>query len=244
MDVTSRIKDTLYWPLKLLGIDFSISQAVVFMWLACLFIIVVLWLIGRASHFIPTRSQSVVEIVIDFLKGEFEPLLGEQLIRWLPFLLALFFFIWINNLLGLIPECIPATSNINVTAAVAVLVFLICQAAGIKRRGWLGHLRSFVPADLPWPLKIVFLPIELVSQIARPFSLAVRLFANMYAGQAIILSLSFLVVFFGSWLVAPLPVLGSALIHLFEIFVSTIQAYVFTYLAALYLGEAIETEAA
>lgn len=243
MDVTAHIKDTLYFPIKIAGIDLSISQAAVFMWLACLFILIILWLIGRSSRPVPTRSQSVVEMVISFLQGEFEPLLGGQLARWLPFLLSLFFFIWVNNLLGLIPECIPATSNINVTATLAVLVFLLSQGASIRQKGLAGHLRSFVPTDLPWPIKIAFFPIEMVSQIARPFSLAIRLFANMYAGQAVILSLSFLVIFFRSWLIAPIPVVGSALLHLFEIFVSTIQAYVFTYLAALYLGEAVAAEA-
>lgn len=242
MNILEHLKDIYFWRLQVAGVDLSISHSTVFMWIAGIFIVITLWLIGRSSKFIPTRSQGTVELVIDFLRGELEPLLGKELKHWLPFLLALFFFILVNNLMGLIPGFTPATSNINVTATLAIIIFLTCQIVGISKRGLIGHFKHLIPADLPWPIIIAFAPIELVSQIARPFSLAVRLFANMYAGQVIILVLAFLIVFFKSLLIAPIPVLGSAVIHIFEIFVSAVQAYIFTYLTTLYISEVVLTE--
>lgn len=242
MNFLDHLRDLTFWRLKLFGLDLSLTHSTVFVWSACLLVIIPLWLIGRRAHFIPTRSQSLVEMVVNFLRGEFEPVLGEELPKWLGFLLALFFFIWVSNLTGLFPGFVPPTSNLNVTATLALIVFFTCQIAGVHRKGLRGYLRDLVPQDLPIGVKIVFAPIELISQIARPFSLAIRLFANMYAGQVVILALVFLIVFFRNPLIAPLPVLGAAVVHIFEIFIATIQAYIFTYLTALYIGEAVLAE--
>jgi len=119
-------------------------------------------------------------------------------------------------------------------------VFIVVQAAGVYHHGLPGYLRSFVPEGVPLPIAVFMIPIEIVSQLARPFSLAIRLFANMFAGHAVMLVLISLIFLFKSYVILPLPVLGNTLILAFEIFVAFIQAFIFTYLSGLYIATALE----
>jgi len=143
-------------------------------------------------------------------------------------------------LLGLVPLLAGPTTNINVTAALAIIVFLTVQVTGVVKHGPLGYLKSMIPSGVPLPIAVFLFPVEIVSQFAKPFSLAVRLFANMFAGHAVMLLIISLIFLFKSYLILPLPIIGNTAIMMFEIFVAFIQAFVFTYLSALYIATAQE----
>jgi F-type H+-transporting ATPase subunit a len=135
-----------------------------------------------------------------------------------------------------------STTNINVTAALAIIVFVTVQAAGIYHLGITGYLKKYIPEGVPFFIVIFMIPVEIVSQLARPFSLAVRLFANMFAGHAVMLLLISMIFIFRSYILLPIPVLGNTAFLAFELFIAAIQAFVFTYLSAFYIATALEEE--
>jgi F-type H+-transporting ATPase subunit a len=198
------------------------------------------YLASRSLSLIPGRLQNFAETLIIFLRDEVAGQIEHDRRKWLPFLVALFSFILMNNLLGLVPGISGATANINVTATLAVIIFLIVQIYGMVQQNPINYLKSFIPPGVPFAIALFLLPVEIVSQLAKPFSLALRLFANMFAGHAAMLLILSLVFIFKSYLIAPLPVLGNMLILSFELFVALIQAFVFTYLSALYIATAQE----
>ena len=227
--------------IHILGLDLSITKAVVMLWIACALTFLFLILGGRKAKLIPSGLQNFVEAIIDFLRTNLVlQTLGEEGLAWFPFIATLFFFILFCNLLGLIPGAFTATSNINVTATLAVIVFLCTQGAGVAKHGFFGYLKKFVPTGIPRPILIIMIPIEVISQFAKPFSLAVRLFANMTAGHAVIMVFLFMIIMFKSWVVAAVPLIGVVVMSAFEIFVGFIQAYIFSILAAMYIAEAVQ----
>jgi F-type H+-transporting ATPase subunit a len=164
--------------------------------------------------------------------------MGEKGMRFFPFIVALFFFILFSNLLGLIPGAFTVTSQVMVNGVFAMAIYLISVAVGLTLHG-LHYFSVFLPAGTPWWLAPFMVPVEIFSQLVRPVTLAVRLFANMTAGHTVINVLLGMVlmggVFFG-WL----PLAGAVAIYLLEILVAFIQAYVFTVLATVYIGDAIK----
>jgi F-type H+-transporting ATPase subunit a len=242
MNIFEHLKQVKVFPLQLFGIDVSITNGVLVMFLAAALVVFFFSAVSRKSRLVPFPLQSLAEYMIEFIKTEMLAPLGKEGEAWLPFMVAIFSFILACNLLGIIPGLLPPTSNINITATMAVMVFLTTQIVGIKKHGVLGYLKSIVPAGLPLPVVAFILPVEIVGQFARPFSLAVRLFANMFAGHAIILILISLIFVFKSFYIIPLPVLGTVAILAFEIFISFIQAFIFTYLSASYIVGALQTE--
>jgi len=231
--------------IHVLGIDLSITKAVVMIWIACCLTFLFLTLGGRRTKLVPSGLQNFVEAIIDFLRSNLIlQTLGEEGLAWFPFIATLFFFILFCNLLGLIPGAFTATSNINVTATLAVIVFLSTQGAGVAKHGLLGYLKKFVPKGIPLFVIPIMVPIEIISQFAKPFSLAfslaVRLFANMTAGHAVILVFLFMIIMFKSWVIAAVPLIGVVVMSAFEIFVGLIQAYIFSILTAMYIAEAVQ----
>lgn len=227
--------------IHLFGIDLSITKAVVMMWIACCLTFFLLVMGGRRAKIVPSGVQNFVEAVVDFLRTNMIlETLGEEGLVWFPFVATLFFFILFCNLLGLIPGAFTATSNINVTATLAIVVFFCTQAAGVAKHGVFGYLKKFVPKDIPLWIVPIMIPIEIISQFAKPFSLAVRLFANMTAGHGVILVFLFMIIMFKSWFIAAVPLIGVVVMSAFEIFVALIQAYIFAILAAMYIAEAVQ----
>ena len=169
-------------------------------------------------------------------------ILGEEGIVWFPFVATLFFFILFCNLLGLIPKMFTATSNINVTASLAAVVFLCTQGVGIYKHGLIGYLKKFVPKGIHPLILIIMVPVEIISQLAKPFALAVRLFANMTAGHLVILVFLSMIFMFKSVIIAPFPLAMAVVMMAFEIFVALIQAFIFSILASMYLAEASHAE--
>jgi F-type H+-transporting ATPase subunit a len=152
-------------------------------------------------------------------------------------LIALFCFILFCNLFGLIPGLSSPTSSISVTATLAVLVFIVVQIYGITQLGFFKYVKHLVPEGAPLVLVPFFFLIEIVLQLAKPFSLAIRLFANIFAGHTTMLIILGLIVMVHHYLLYFLPILGYVLVALFEIMMGTIQAFIFTFLTASYLAE-------
>lgn len=223
--------------LTLFGIDISINQAVLMMWLVVVVVFAFFWLAGRKAQIIPTKLQGLAEFSIEFLKELIQENAGEKGLRYFPFVGALFFFILFSNLLGLVPGAYTSTSQIMVTGTLAVIVYLASVAIGFAHHG-MGYLKVFVPAGVPLLLVPFIVPIEVISQLARPFSLAIRLFANMTAGHvviAIFLGFVLMTKIYIGWI----PLAFTVVFYALEIFISFIQAYIFTLLATVYIGEAI-----
>lgn len=170
------------------------------------------------------------------------PNVGPHGEGYAPYLLTTFFFILAANLLGLLPWGATATGNIAVTAALAILAFVIIEVSGMRALGFKGYMSTifYLPPGLPTFLKpimlIVMTPIELISKLARPFALAVRLFANMTAGHALVLALIGLTFTFHSYLVGGVSSVMATLVMMLELFVAFLQAFVFTLLTAVFIG--------
>ncbi len=226
------------------GVDLSITNEVILLWIAAVLTFTLVTLACRRRSLVAKGAfQNFFAAIIDFIDASVgEEILGKHGRQWSPFLLALFFFILFTNLLGLVP--LPShvkamTSSINVAAALALIVFAITIIVNIRTHGLFGFLKKFAPEGLPIVVKILAVPIEVISWLARPLSLAIRLSANMLAGHALIL------VFLGmagsaAWTLKFLPYMGAVIMSAFELFVSFIQAFIFTLLAGMYIKDALD----
>jgi F-type H+-transporting ATPase subunit a len=194
-------------------------------------IIVVLFAIlrPRLSMDRPGKMQHIFEVVYTFLRGEANDNIGHEGPKFLPFLGTLFIFILFSNLIGVIPGFESPTMNPSVPAGCALLVFVYYNFMGFKQQGILGYVAHF--AGPVWWLAPFMLPIEIISHMARPLSLTIRLFANMLAGDQVTL------VFLGmTYLIAPAIFMG------LHVFVSFLQAYIFVLLTMIYLSETVPHE--
>ncbi|OGV42550.1 MAG: ATP synthase F0 subunit A [Lentisphaerae bacterium GWF2_57_35] len=185
---------------------------------------------------------NLLEVFVLFIRNQIAiAFLGEKDGRRMaPLFCSFFFFILILNLLGLVPLFTTATGNINVTGALAAITLGFMVGGGIYRCGVKNFLLTFIPPGLPLPLKIFMAPLEFVSMISKVMALMIRLFANMLAGHIIIFSLVGLVALFGLWAA---PVLALVVcVYFFEIFIAFFQAYIFTLLSAVYMGQLYRPE--
>jgi F-type H+-transporting ATPase subunit a len=231
-----------------LPLDFSVTKAVAAMFFAAL---IGLWLFLSLSHSYkksgvshPRGIQSFLEPVILFVRDEIAiPNIGHHKYeRFMPYLLSVFFFILINNIMGLIPFPPPfganVTGNIAVTMTLALFTFVIIQVNG-KKTYW-KHI--FATPGVPLWLLPIMIPVEIIGIIAKPFALMVRLFANITAGHIIVLSLVALVFIFKSLAVSPVSILFVLFMNSLELLVAFLQSYVFTLLSALFISLAVQEE--
>jgi len=224
-------------PLSLFGLDISLNKAVIMMWVVVALIAGLLIVAGTSRRLVPTKLQSLAELLVDFIRGMILDTMGKDGMRFFPFLATLFLFILFCNLLGLIPGLYTVTSQIVVTAAFALFVYSMSVVVGVALHG-VKFFGILIPPGTPRWLLPLMMPIELISQLARPLSLAVRLFANMTAGHTV------LAVLFGMALSLPLligwlPFAFTIAINGLEVFIAFIQAYIFTILTCVYLGDAM-----
>jgi len=224
-------------------LDFSITKAIFGMIVAS---VILLWLMlalarsyRKTGISAPKGLQGVLEPVILFIRDDVAiPNIGEHKYgKFMPYLLTVFFFILINNLLGLVP-IFPfganVTGNVNVTFVLALLTFLITQFSANK-----NHWRHvFAAPGVPFWLLPIMIPIEIIGLFSKPFALMIRLFANITAGHIIVLSLVTLIFIFKSVLVAPVSIFFVLFMDCIELLVAFLQAYVFTLLSALFIGMA------
>lgn len=223
------------------GIDLSISMAVIVMWIAAAVAFLLIYLAGRNPKLVPKGLQNIIEVFVEFMREEIVMnMIGKEGLPFLPFLTSLFFFIVLCGLIGLLPGSFTPTSNPNVTGTLAVIVLLVYPTVGIVKKGFFGYFKGWIPEGVPLGIAVIMWPIELVgNMVLKPFSLAVRLFANMLAGHLVLFSFLGLVLIFKSFIIAPFPVLGALIIFFLELAFAFIQAYIFTVLSAMYIGEAI-----
>jgi len=229
-------------PLSLGGLDISINKAVIMMWVVVAFVTLLMVMAGSARRLVPGRLQILGEILVDFIRSMILDTMGKDGMKFFPLLATLFLFILFCNWLGLIPGSYTVTSQIIVTGIFAGAVYTLSLIVGFALHGakFLGIL---IPPGTPnWMLPLM-IPIELISQLARPVSLAVRLFANMTAGHTILAVLFGMVVslpFYVSWL----PFAATLFVNGLEmLLIAPIQAYIFTILTCVYLGDAITLHA-
>ncbi len=223
-------------PISLGGFDISINKAVIMMWVVVGLVTALMVMAGSARRLVPGKLQSMAEMLVDFIRGIILDTMGKDGMRFFPLIATLFLFILFCNLLGLIPGTYTVTSQIVVTAAFALFVYGMSVVLGFALHG-VKFLGILVPSGTPGWLLPLMVPIELISQLARPLSLAVRLFANMTAGHTV------LAVLFGMALSLPLligwlPFAFTIAINGLEVIIAFIQAYIFTVLTCVYLGDA------
>lgn len=229
--------------------DISLTRNVVQMLLALALLV---WLFisiansykkGQGVKTAPKGKQSLLEPVVTFVRDEVAvPNLGHKANKYLPYLLTVFFFILINNIVGLIPGTANVTGNIAFTAVLGVISFIVILFSSN------GHYwqHIFNPPGVPFGVKLILVPVEFLSVFIKPFALIIRLFANMVAGHIIIICLISLIFIFGQlhpaagWGASPLSIAFTIFIYFIEVLVAFLQAFIFTVLTAVFIGQAIE----
>ena len=228
--------------------NFSITKNVASLLLSAVIMLLVFTAVSRGyaknKGKAPSGIQSFLEPIILFVRDEIaKPSIGPNYTKFLPYLLTLFFFILVNNLLGLLPGAANLTGNITVTLVLAVITFLIVTFSGNKHY-WLHILK---PTGVPIALLPIMIPVEIVGVFMKPLSLMIRLFANITAGHIIILSLLGLIFMANhmagagtSLAISPVVLFFTLFLNLIELLVAFLQAFIFTLLTAMYIGSAVE----
>lgn len=226
------------------GVDLLTKHSV-FMVLVALLLIWVFTAVARSykKSLIPKGFVNFFEILVIFVRDEIaKPTIGHGYQKFVPYLLTAFFFILFSNFLGLIPFTATVTSNIAVTATLAVLSFFVIQIGGIRKNGFFGYFKGLIPHGIPWPLLFIMAPIEILGLFTKPFALALRLFANMTAGHIVIYALFSLIFVTKSWGMAGFSFFLALFVYLLEILVALLQAYIFTMLSSLFIGMAVHQD--
>jgi F-type H+-transporting ATPase subunit a len=225
-------------PFSLFGANLSFTNASLFMVLTVLVSTVLMILPMRRPALIPTRWQSLPEMLYEFIQGVVRDVIGPAGMKFLPLVFTLFMLVLIGNLLGMLPYGFTITSHIIVTAALGVLVIATVTVMGFVNHGW--HFFSlFAPAGLPKFIYLILVPIEVISFLSRPITLAVRLCANMTAGHTVLKVFALFSVNMGL-LFGLAPMLMNSMIVALELLVAVLQAYIFTILTCVYLKDAVE----
>ncbi|MEX0907046.1 MAG: F0F1 ATP synthase subunit A [Gemmatimonadota bacterium] len=237
-----------------LTVDFSITKHVLFMIIAAALAALVLIIAARDAkreHAAgagrgPKGAANVVEALVLFIRDEIAlKNIGHGGERFVPYIVSVFFFVLFCNLLGLVPWGASPTGNLSVTATLAIITFATVELAGMRELGTKGYLRTifYAPDGMHWgmkvPMYIVMTPVEFLGKLTKPFALAIRLYANMTAGHAVVLALTGLLVVatLGNALwVVPAPLLMAVAIMVLEIFVGFLQAYIFAMLSSVFIG--------
>ena len=223
--------------IHLFGIDLSITKHVLMMWVAGLLLIAGFTLPFRKRKMVNKGFANFLEMLVVFVRDEivYNSLGKKEGDKVMPYFLTVFFFILTCNLLGLVPWGATATGNVSVTAALALCSFILIQLKGMIKQGFVKYYLNLVPKGIPVFVIPIMIPVEIIGLFTKPFALCIRLFANMIAGHAVILSLLGLM-FIAKVFLMPLPLVGAVVISLLEIFIAFIQAFIFTLLTALFVS--------
>jgi F-type H+-transporting ATPase subunit a len=222
------------------SLDLTPSRHAIMMWLASALLLLAFLLSARKRAMVPKGLYNFLEMLVQFVRDEIavKNIGARDADRFTPYLCTAFFFILFVNLFGLIPWAATATGNISVTVCLAAFTFLITQWAAIRAQGVGGYLYHLT-GGVPWPLWPIMIPVEVLGLFTKPFALTIRLFANMIAGHIVILSLLGLIFALNSPFVAIGSVPMAIAIFLLEIFVGFVQAYIFTMLSSLFIGQGL-----
>jgi len=232
-------------PLHIGGLDVSFTNASLFMVIAAVLTTVFMVVAMRPKAIVPGRFQGAAELFYEFVDNMLLENVGVEGRRYFPFVFSIFMFVFFCNFLGLIPVGLAeggftVTSQIIVTFAMAMTVFIIVTTIGFMRHG-LHFFRFFVPAGVPWPILPILVPIEVMSYLIRPVTLSVRLFANMVAGHVMLALFGGFVVSLGGifFLLGGIPLLAIIAVLALELLIAALQAYVFAMLTCIYLNDAV-----
>jgi F-type H+-transporting ATPase subunit a len=237
------------WDRSVKFYDISLTRNVVQMILALALLVWIMITIakryqkGHGVKTAPTGMQNLLEPVVTFVRDEVaKPNLGNKWEKYLPYILTVFFFILINNLIGLVPGSANVTGNIAFTLILGLISFIVILVSS-KKHYW-GHI--FNPPGMPMGVKLILVPVEFLSVFIKPMALIIRLFANMVAGHIIIICLISLIFIFAGlntyagWGTSLFSIPFTIFIYFIEILVAFIQAYVFAMLTAVFIGQAFE----
>jgi len=215
--------------MQLVGEKHALPDHIVMSLIVALFLIgVSIWARRGFSVESPSRIQHLLEVVLEALQGLMKEVIGRDTRHFLPIIGALAFYILFSNLIGMIPGFLSPTANLNITASCAICVFVYYNYHGLRTHGLVNYLKHF--AGPVWWLAWLLFPIEIVSHAARPFSLSMRLFGNIFAEELIAGSLNKYV----------FPFLASIPVMFLGLFASTIQAFIFVLLTMVYISGAVE----
>jgi F-type H+-transporting ATPase subunit a len=241
------IQDFYFTPLFKVG-SVGFGKPGLLLLLSTLIVVTFFWFAFHSPKLVPRGVQNVGELGILFVRDQIlRPQLGKKGDNWLPFLVSLFFFIWINNIFGIVPILyFPAMAKYGYPVALAGMVWLLYMGLGIKHQGLGGYMKSLtIPPGSPWWILPLLIPIEFFSNvIVRPFTLSVRLFANMLAGHVLLLVFSL-----ATWYLLSLSIgilygatsfIVLILVTALEVLVQALQAFIFTILTATYSSGAYE----
>ena len=233
------------YDLSLAGHDVSFTNSSLFMVLAVLSITLFITMGMKSRSLVPGRLQNAAEMMYEFINSMVNDNMGKDGRKYFPFIFTLFSFILFSNLLGMLPYSFTSTSHVIVTFGLAITVFFVVLITGVVKHGPLGFLKLFVPSGIPAIMLPLIVPIEIVSFLARPISLSLRLAAAMTAGHiALKVFAGFVLMLWGAGMLGPvfgvlLPVpILVALIGL-EFFIAALQAYIFSMLTSIYLNDAL-----
>ena len=226
-------------PLEVGGVNVSFTNSALFMVVSICLVTAFLTLSVRGRALIPGRWQSMAEVLYEFVANMIRDNVGSQGRKYFPFIFTLFMFVLFGNILGMIPYTFTYTSHIIVTFGLAIVVFIGVTIIGFMHHGF-HYFRMFFPHGAPLATAVILVPIELISYCSRPFSLAIRLFANMTVGHIILKVMAGFVVALGVFGIVPMAFLGG--VTVLEFGIALLQAYVFTILSCIYLHDAIHMQ--
>ncbi|HEY1383911.1 MAG TPA: F0F1 ATP synthase subunit A [Dongiaceae bacterium] len=224
-------------PIHIGGLDVSFTNSSLWMVIAVAAVTAFMVLGTRKQAIVPGRWQSLCEGMYDFVSNMLKDNVGNEGRAFFPFVFTLFMFILFANVLGLLPGAFTVTSHIIVTFGMAAFIFLMVTVVGIVRHGF-HFFTYFAPQGAPMWLMPIMIPIEIISYLIRPMTLAIRLFANMVAGHvmlAVIGGFAFALGIWAGWV----PVAAVTALFGLELLIACLQAYVFTILTCIYLHDAI-----
>ena len=240
-DASGTLKGDEHHPTNIQPVDLSITKGVLTIMIVALLMFFLFTSLATSyakNGGISSGFGRLFEPIVIYIRDEIAiPNIGEKHYKkYMSYLLTIFFFIWFLNIFGLTPLGINVTGNIAITFGLAVITFVITNLTANKN--YWGHI--FWMPGVPLPMKIILAPIELLGVFIKPFSLMIRLYANIFAGHIVLMSLIGLMFIFKSWLGSSLSFMLSFAISTIEILVALLQAYIFTMLSALYFGSAVE----
>lgn len=225
-------------PFEFDGFNLSFTNSSLFMVLAVIISTSFIWFFLRKQQLIPSTGQSIIEALFGFIKNTAKDTIGPGYETYLPFIFSVFVMIFMGNALGLVPYSFTFTSQLAPVGMFALLGLLISSAVGLYHHGF-GWFRTFMPAGIPKLLAPIVIPIELISFLAKPFSLTVRLVMNMVVGHILLKILASFV--YSSGLVGIFPLLFIGILIIFELGIAFLQAYIYAILTSIYLGEALHS---
>jgi len=242
------INDFYFTPLFSIG-RFHVDKSILIVALSTAIVVTFFWFAFHKPKLVPRGAQNIAEMGIFFVRDQIlRPQLGKAGDKWLPFLTSLFFFIWINNIFGILPILyFPSMSKYGYPLALTIMVWLIYMGLGMKHQGAFGYFKNMsVPSGAPWWILPLLVPIELFSNIiVRPFTLSVRLFANMLAGHVLLLVFTLatwylLTVYNAAIIASAVSFITVIIITGLEVLIQALQAFIFATLTANYIAGAYE----